>query len=125
MHGDDDPAAVHLAALDDDGTLVGACLLLQRPYRNRPDQPDTWQLRGMATADGRRGQGIGTAVLATALDELRDRAATVVWCEARVSAVDFYAAHRFVIDSDVYLHSETGIPHRLMYRDLVPGPELP
>ena len=118
MHGDDDPAAVHIAALDDDGAVVGACLLLDRPYRNRPEQAGTWQLRGMATAEGRRGQGVGTAVLAGALDELAARAASLVWCEARVSAIDFYASHGFVVDSEVYLHSETQIPHRLMYREL-------
>lgn len=116
MHGDDDPAAVHIAALDDDGAVVGACLLLDRPYPNRPGRSGTWQLRGMATAAGRRGRGIGTAVLAGALGELAARSANLVWCEARVSAVDFYAQHGFVADGAAYLHAETQIPHRLMYR---------
>jgi predicted GNAT family N-acyltransferase len=122
MHGDDDPAAVHIAAQDEDGTTIGACLLLDRPYPARPERPGAWQLRGMATADGRRGEGIGAAVLAAALDELTARGATLVWCEARVSAVDFYARHGFRADSDVYPHGETGIPHRLMYRELSVAP---
>ncbi|HEY2166382.1 MAG TPA: GNAT family N-acetyltransferase [Jatrophihabitantaceae bacterium] len=117
MHGDDDPAAVHIAAQDEDGTTIGACLLLDRPYPGRPERAGAWQLRGMATADGRRGQGVGAAVLAGALAELRARGATLLWCEARVSAVDFYAQHGFTADSDVYPHSETGIAHRLMYRE--------
>ena len=125
MHGDDDPAAVHIAAMEDDGVVVGACLLLERRYPNRPDGPGCWQLRGMATADGHRGHGVGAAVLGAALAELAARAATLVWCEARVSAVDFYARHGFVPDSDVYAHAETRIPHQLMYRDLGTDREPP
>lgn len=119
MHGDGDTAAVHLAAFDDDD-LVAACLLLDRPYRLCPDQPAR-QLRGMVTAPGRRREGIGATLLAAAVDAARESGATLLWCEARTSAMRFYQRHGFNDDSDEYLHSETGIPHHLMSRRIGPG----
>ncbi|HEV7193447.1 MAG TPA: GNAT family N-acetyltransferase [Jatrophihabitantaceae bacterium] len=117
MHGDDRPAAVHIAAIDDD-TMVGACVLLPAAYPLRPQAADAWQLRGMATALDRRGEGIGTAVLTEALRQVRLRGGSLIWCQAREMAVAFYARHGFAAEGDQFLHAETGILHRLMYREL-------
>ena len=121
MHGDDASDAIHLAAYTDTGELVGACLLLPRPYRARPALTDTWQLRGMVTAEGFRSRGIGAAVLAAAVDAASGRGGRLVWCEARTSAMNFYRQHGFTVDGPEYLHSETAIPHHLMSRPLGTG----
>ncbi|HET6876451.1 MAG TPA: GNAT family N-acetyltransferase [Jatrophihabitans sp.] len=118
MHGDDNPDAVHFAAFDDDGTLVAACLVLPRDFPARPAAGGAWQLRGMATAEGRRSTGIGAQLLAAAVDEVRRRGGRLLWCEARSSAMRFYARHGFTVDGGEYAHSETGIPHHLMWREL-------
>lgn len=116
MHGDENDDAVHLGAFDDDDALVGTCVLLPRPYPLRPDETPAWQLRGMATADGSRGRGIGTQVLAAVVAEVARRGGRLVWCEARTSAVAFYLQHGFAIDGAEYLHAESGTPHRYMWR---------
>jgi ribosomal protein S18 acetylase RimI-like enzyme len=118
MHGDDNADAVHIAAVEDDGTVVGACLVLPRPYPVRPDEPGAWQLRGMATASQRQGRGIGTLVIDAAITEVRKRDARLVWCDARTAAVAFYRRHGFRSEGAEFLHAESGIPHYRMWRAL-------
>jgi GNAT superfamily N-acetyltransferase len=117
MHGDDDPGAVHLAALDD-GTVVGACVLLPATYPLRPEVAGSWQLRGMATVAARRNEGIGALLLTAAVGEVRARGGRLLWCQARDSAIRFYARHGFLGEGEHFVQAETGIMHQLMYREL-------
>ena len=123
MHGDDDPAAVHLAARDETGRVLGAAVLLARPFPagDQREHGEHWQLRGMATAADVRGRGVGTSVVAAAEREAAARGARLLWCEAREHAIPFYAHRGFVPAGERFAHAETGIPHVLMYREL-PGP---
>jgi len=116
MHGDDNPDAVHLAAFDEDERVVGSVLVLPHPYPLRPELPGGWQLRGMATDPELQGQGIGGRLVAAALDEIRQRNGALVWCDARTSALGFYARHGFVAEGAEFLHAESGIPHFRMWR---------
>jgi predicted GNAT family N-acyltransferase len=116
MHGDQHADAVHLAAFDDDGTLLGTCLVLPRPYPLRPDEANAWQLRGMATTPSRQGQGVGAAVLAAAVDLVAERGGRLLWCDARTSARRFYAQHGFATEGAEFNHAESGIPHYRMWR---------
>jgi predicted GNAT family N-acyltransferase len=118
MHGDDDPSAIHLAARSAEGTVLGACVLLPRAYPEQPQRPDAWQLRGMATAEGRRSHGIGAAVLAEAVKQVAARGGGLLWCDARESAIKFYAARGFTAEGEAFSHHETGISHRHMWREL-------
>jgi len=117
MFGDDDPGACHVAALDGDLVLC-ACVLVQRPYPRRPDLLPAWKLRGMATAPGQRNRGYGGLVVRQAADEVAARGGRLMWCEARERAVPFYARHGFTAEGDSYLNTETGLPHRFMWREL-------
>ena len=117
MHGDDDPAAVHVAAIDG-ATVAAACVLLPNPYPLRPEQADAWQLRGMAVAPERQGRGIGGRLLAGAIELLRGRGGRLAWCNARISAVRFYERHGFAVEGEPFHHEETGIAHLRMWRDL-------
>ena len=44
----------------------------------------------MATAPELQGQGVGTRVLRTAVDLVASAGGTLIWCNARVSALGFY-----------------------------------
>lgn len=121
MPGDAAPGAVHLAAREPDGAVVGACVLFPRPYPRRPDEPAAWQLRGMATAEDYRSRGIGAAIVTEAVRRVAGLGGRLLWCEARETAVPFYARHGFVGEGDLYVNAETGIPHLLMRRELVLG----
>lgn len=118
MPGDDDPNALHIAALDDFRAPVGACVLVPGRCPSHPDIEHAWQLRGMATAEGHRGEGIGAAVVTHAIAVLDDRGAQLLWCKARVSAANFYARLGFDVDTEDYIEPETGLPHRDMSRRL-------
>jgi GNAT superfamily N-acetyltransferase len=117
MHGDAEPEAVHIAAVDG-GAALCACVLFPRSYPLRPEVTEAWQLRGMATRPERRSQGLGAAVLATVAAELTARGAVLVWCEAREAAAEFYRRNGFVAEGERYLHSESGTPHFMMVREL-------
>lgn len=117
MHGDGEPDVLHLA-VEIDGSLVGACALFPRPYPRRPADLPAWQLRGMATAPQYRRRGVGTGLIAAVIGTLEARGARLLWCEARVSAIGFYAGLDFVGEGELYTQAETGIEHRLMYREL-------
>jgi len=118
MHGDDDPDALHFALYDDGGELLAACVLLPRSYPHDTGVQPSWQLRGMATSEARRGEGIGGRLLEDVLAELTSRGVAVVWCEARTAAVRFYERHGFACAGDVFTNAETGIAHVVMWRRL-------
>lgn len=122
MPGDAEPDAVHLAARSQAGALVGACVLLPRRCPAYPERAGAWQLRGMATAPHARGTGIGTALTDAAAAAVRERGGTLLWCEARESAIDFYRGRGFEGRGATYPHAETGAPHLLMVRELSRAP---
>jgi GNAT superfamily N-acetyltransferase len=100
--GDDAPGTVHFGAFDDSGALVGVVTLLQAalpegaPSREARVAEDirTFQLRGMATSPAVRGQGYGVALVRACLDHVGPGGA--IWCNARVTALAFYARFGFV-----------------------------
>lgn len=78
-----------------------------------------YQLRGMATREDVRGEGIGAALLAaTERFILADTPVRQLWCSARVSAVGFYQRIGWSVVSDVYDVPNVG-PHRKMCKRIV------
>lgn len=73
-----------------------------------------YQIRGMATSEKYRGQGIGTKLLNFGLVYLREQRAAYVWCNARKKALKFYQDIGFEIVS-----AEFDVPgigaHHAMY----------
>ena len=122
MHGDGVPGVLHLAARTDPGEpVVGAAVLIPAPYPPHPERERAWQLRGMATAPDRRGRGVGGAVLAEAVRQVSDRGGELIWCQARESAIGFYARHGFQGEGERFVHAETGIVHLHMWREPTAG----
>lgn len=120
MPGDDATDAVHLA-LFDGHDLVSTCVLLPRPYPLRPAQPHAWQLRGMATAAHRTGEGLGSALLRAVDVHVVSRGGRLVWCDARSSARSFYERNGFHAEGDEFVHADSGLPHFRMWREPDPG----
>ena len=71
----------------------------------------------MATDDGRRGQGIGTRVLAALVDHCRAAGGGELWCNARTGARTFYARAGFTEVGEEWVDPEIG-PHVRMRRPL-------
>jgi GNAT superfamily N-acetyltransferase len=117
LGGDDDPLTLHAGARDATGALVGVATVSPQPCPWAPDREGAWRLRGMATDEDLRGQGVGALVLDAALRHVRERDGKLVWCNARVGALAFYRRAGFVEAGDLYVDPDLG-PHVPMQLDL-------
>jgi ribosomal protein S18 acetylase RimI-like enzyme len=86
--GDDDPRALHVGAFQEQA-LLGIASVVPGP---RPDgnEPDAWQMRGVAVHPWARGEGIGRTLVARCAEHVRAHRGGLLWCNARVAAVAFY-----------------------------------
>ncbi len=120
LPGDDVPDGVHFGATDA-GAVVCTCFVYADPCPWLPERP-AWHLRQMATAPQRRGEGLGADVVAAAADYVRSQGAELLWCNARESAVGFYARCGFAAHGGSFTDEQHPIPHRRMVRELSPAP---
>jgi GNAT superfamily N-acetyltransferase len=118
----DDGEAVHLAAVED-GTVVGAAVVMREaaPWARFGDV--SWRLRGMATAEDKRRQGIGFAVLGAVLEYVEQHGGGLLWCSARTSARSFYERAGFVSRGDIWDEPNLG-PHVMMELSVLPAKRL-
>lgn len=113
---DDDDDTVHLGTYTFD-VLCGIATAHRQAPPWQDDHPAAWRLRGMATSAGVRRRGVGRWMLAGCMQHAWEHGGTLMWCNARAGAIDFYRVlgfepfgERFVID---------GIgEHVQMYREL-------
>ncbi len=117
---DDDPATGTFAAIRNDDEIVGTVRVAPGapPFPAgtyaTPDSP-TWRLRGMATREDVRNGGIGTELLARAIKHVADLGGGLLWCNARVPAINLYRRGGFVEHGAVWQDPDIG-PHVVMWR---------
>lgn len=115
--GDDDPGAAHAAVCGPGpGEVLAVGTVLVEPAPWAPGAPG-WRIRGMATAEGRRGTGLGRLVLDALLAHVRAGGGGVVWCNARRAAAPFYERAGFVGRGEEFDLPGIGV-HRQMWRDV-------
>ena len=107
-----DTDARYFAAVDH-GEMIGTASLRPEAPPWAPDQQPAWRLRGMATAEGWRGYGVGTAVLGAVVDHVRSEGGGLLWCNARIPAVPFYERAGLETRGDVWQEPLIG-PHIAM-----------
>jgi GNAT superfamily N-acetyltransferase len=91
-------------------TAIACASFMARAHGGEPAH----QLRGMATRAAMVGRGLGGALLRHAIAELVQRGGTrLFWCNARVTAVQFYRRMEWRIVSHVFDVPMVG-PHRVM-----------
>jgi predicted GNAT family N-acyltransferase len=108
LPGDDDPTAVHVGVYDGD-RLVGTGNVRREPAPWSPGVP-AWRLRGMATEEDRRGEGVGERVLRALVAHCRDSGGGELWCNARTPARTFYRRAGFTEVGEEWDDPEIG-PH--------------
>jgi hypothetical protein len=91
-----------------------ACIASFHPQSYGEFTGTGYQLRGMATIDKYRGQGIGNQLLNFALTYLRGQKVNYVWCNARAKALKFYKSLGFEVISDEFEVPVIG-PHYVLY----------
>jgi GNAT superfamily N-acetyltransferase len=110
FEGDGAPDTLHFGAFD--GSVAVGCLSFMRQDRGGPAH----QLRGMATAPGARGTGVGRMLLAFAETALiAETGIRGLWCNARVESIGFYERVGWTAVSEVFDVPGVG-PHRVMVR---------
>jgi ribosomal protein S18 acetylase RimI-like enzyme len=80
-------------------------------------QEKQYRLRAMAVCEGYRGQGFGDAIVEAGLNHLRELGVEVVWCDARVAALNFYRRLHFSELEEEYEIPIIGM-HRFMWKVL-------
>ena len=66
------------------------------------EEADAWQFRKFATLPESQGKGFGTLLLQHIISYARTQGAQKLWCNARVSALAFYAKFGFQLTEKTY-----------------------
>lgn len=86
--GDTDPDTLHFGVFDQQN-LIGIATLFPEQHPDI-DSTHAWRLRGMATAESHRGMGCGRQLVDHLCQYVLDSGGDVLWCNARVGALEFY-----------------------------------
>jgi GNAT superfamily N-acetyltransferase len=111
------PATAHFCAEDGAGRVVSVASLLREAPAWKAGVPGPWRLRGMATAPDWRGRGAGSAVLAAVFDHVAASGGGLLWCNARLGAVDFYRRAGMTTTGEPWEEPVIG-PHIAMCLDI-------
>lgn len=104
------PDSRHVAALAGE-EVVGCATVFPAPYDGFGA---AWQLRGVAVAADRQGEGIGAMVLLGAIDLVRTAGAPLLWANARTTALGFYERLGFLVEGEEFTYGPLELPHRVI-----------
>ena len=95
--GDHDDGAFHFGAFSSADVLIGIASVMPQAEQRFSQFQDATQhrLRGMAVLPDDQGKGLGRALLDSCLEKSRASGCEVFWCNARVTAADFYLKSGF------------------------------
>ena len=112
---DNEKKTFHLACIHNNITISCATFY---PENNKffPNEK-SYRLRGMATDTEYRKRGIGKEILLQAFEEIKKKKGTLLWCNARLIAVEFYKKLGLQTIGKEFDISDIG-PHYLMYKKM-------
>lgn len=99
----DDETALHLGAFQNQ-SLVGV-----GSFFSDQDASSVYRLRKMAVEPHRQGHGIARTLIFAACTKLKTMGVTLIWCDARASAVGFY--HKCGFETDRQVFQKSGIDY--------------
>ena len=113
--GDNSKSTMHIGAFVD-SKCIGILSLFEA---NTDELSETkhYQLRGMAVDLEYRGKDIGKQLVNFSEHELKTLGIQVLWCNARISAKDFYSKLGFKVISKEFMIPNVG-PHYRMFKSL-------
>ena len=114
MAGDLDASTLHLGLFVSD-ELVSIASFMAASHEDL--EGIQYQLRGMATAPGHRGKGYGRLLVLEAEKLMQKRGVELLWCNARLVALDFYAKLGYQSMGEMFDVPQIG-PHYAMYKRL-------
>jgi ribosomal protein S18 acetylase RimI-like enzyme len=96
---------IHLAAYVND-EVVGTVTFFPEPLDGEP----AWRLRGMAVDRALQNSGIGSTIMHEMTRRLREHGVTLLWCNARTSALGFYRKQGFEVVGEEFI-ADASVPH--------------
>jgi len=112
---DKDNTTLHYAVLKD-GTALCIATFYPEPMED-VTSVRAFRLRGMATHPDFRRLGLASDLMHKAITALRDESCDLIWCKARLVAIDFYKSLGFVKIGPMYEIDGIG-PHFTMYKKI-------
>lgn len=114
FNGDFDSDTIHLGAFKND-ELIAVSSYMKADYKNF--EGNQYQLRGMATLTEYQGFGAGKLMLQKAVQLLKEINSNLLWCNARIAAVDFYNKQGFQTFGEKFDIAYVG-EHYVMFKEL-------
>ena len=112
---DNDKKTFHLACFNNN--VIISCATFYPEKNNFFPNEQSYRLRGMATDLEHRKKGIGKKIMLQAFEKIKKKKGTLLWCNARLVAVEFYKKIGLQIKGEEF--DITGIgPHYLMYKKI-------
>lgn len=115
-HDDDEDISFHLGAFKDSQLVSVASFYYER--NTIFTDLHQYQLRGMATLPEFQGQGLSSELLNMAFPIIKQNFCTLLWCNARVTAIGYYEKVGFKIQDATVFEIEGIGPHVLMYKNI-------
>jgi ribosomal protein S18 acetylase RimI-like enzyme len=105
----------HMACIVDDKIATCATFYPDKSIKIQSD--NAYRLRGMATDSKFQRKGYARDLMNESFKELKKKDCDMVWCNARLVAVDFYKSVGFKITGELFDIAEIG-PHYYMYKEI-------
>ena len=105
----------HMACIVDEKIVTCASYYPEKSIKIKSNR--AYRLRGMATDSNFQRKGYASALMNESFKELKKRDCDMVWCNARLVAVDFYKYIGFKITGDLFDIAGIG-PHYYMYKEI-------
>lgn len=114
FNGDFDSDTLHLGAFNNN-TLIAVSSYMKADNKNF--EGNQYQLRGMATLTEYQGFGVGKLMLQKAVQILKEKNSNLLWCNARIAAVEFYKKQGFQTFGEKFDIQYVG-EHFVMYKKI-------
>lgn len=111
---DEDDTTFHLG-LFFENDLIGVVSYMKTEHNTL--QGNQYQLRGMAVLKPYQNKGLGKLLIDKGDSIVRDLKGTIIWCNAREIAVNFYKRNGFEIFGEPFIIPKIGL-HYSMYKKL-------
>ena len=112
---DNEEGTFHMACNVDDKIVTCATFYAQTSMKVKSN--NAYRLRGMATDSQFQRKGYARNLMLESFKELKKRDCDMVWCNARLVAVNFYESLGFKITGDLFNIEAIG-PHYYMYKEI-------
>ena len=99
------------------GKEVVTCATFYPEKSTKIKSKNAYRLRGMATAISFQRKGYATELMKESFKKLNEKEADLLWCNARLIALDFYESLGFNIIGDLFNIEGIG-PHYYMYKEI-------